>query len=283
MTPSISARLDDQVALVTGGNSGIGRVTARELARRGCHVFIACRSAEGAQSALTEIRAESESNLVELLPIDLGDFDSIRKAAKTFLGGGQRLNLLINNAGVAGARGLTKSGFELAFGVNHMGHFLLTQLLLERIASCAPARIITVASNAHFRAPGIDWAAVREPTRTITGLPEYGVSKLSNVLFSAELGRRLAGSGVSTYALHPGVVATNIWRNVPWPLRPLLKLTALTPEEGAATTLFCATSPSVAKETGLYYDKCQVKQPSNVAQNLVLASELWRRSEDWMR
>ena len=274
--------LSGRVALVTGANTGIGLVTARELAALGAHVFIACRSAQRAQPALDQIRAAVAGAQVEALPLDLGDFDSVRACAQMFLVRGLPLHLLVNNAGLAGARGFTQSGFELAFGVNHMGHFLLTQLLLERIQSSAPARIVTVASRAHYRTPGIDWDAVRQPTRTRLAVAEYGVSKLANVLFSAELGRRLAGSGVTTYSLHPGVVASDVWRAVPWPLRALIKLRMISTEEGAATTLFCAVSPDVATETGRYYDKCRARSPSAVAQDPALAAELWRRSTQWL-
>jgi NAD(P)-dependent dehydrogenase (short-subunit alcohol dehydrogenase family) len=283
MTHTTPTTLAGQVALVTGANTGIGRVTARELARRGAHVFIACRSAQRAQPVVDEIRAATGSDTVELLSLDLGDLASVRACAQAFLARDLPLHLLINNAGIAGAKGSSTSGFELAFGVNHVGHFLLTQLLLDCLKHSAPARIVTVSSQAHYRAPGIDWDAVRQPTRSATGLPEYGVSKLANALFSAELGRRLAGSGVSTYALHPGVVASDVWRSVPWPFRSLMKLAMISTEEGAATTLHCATSGDVTQETGLYYDKCRVKQPSRLAQDPALAAELWKRSEAWVR
>jgi NAD(P)-dependent dehydrogenase (short-subunit alcohol dehydrogenase family) len=199
-----------------------------------------------------------------------------------FLARGLPLHLLINNAGLAAARGQTKQGFELAFGVNHLGHFLLTQLLLERINASAPARIVTVASKAHYRARGIDWEAVRAPTRSASGLREYQVSKLANVLFSAELARRLAGSGVTTYSLHPGVVATEVWRSLPWPLDWLLKLALISPQQGAQTSLHCATAASAAAETGLYYDQCRPKWPSRVAQDATLAQDLWKRSAAWV-
>jgi len=273
--------LAGRTALVTGANTGIGRVTAVELARQGARVFLACRSPERAQAVLEEIR--SHGGKAELLPLELGDFASVRQCAQSFLARSLPLHLLINNAGLAGARGRTRDGFELAFGVNHLGHFLLTQLLLDRIRASAPARIVTVASKAHYRARGIDWDAVREPTRNRTGLPEYQTSKLANVLFSAELGRRLAGTGVNTYSLHPGVVATEVWRSVPWPLGWLLKFALIPPEEGAKTTLHCATSPSVGAETGLYYDQCRAKWPSRVAQDEALARTLWERSEEWVR
>src|SRR5205814_4839250 len=167
--------LAGRVALVTGATTGIGRVTARELARQGAHVFIACRSAERAQPVVDEIRAIAGTGPVETLSLDLGDFASVRRCAQGFLGRGLPLHLLINNAGLAGARGSTASGFELAFGTNHMGHFLLTQLLLDRLKASAPARVVTVASKAHYRAQGIDWDAVRRPTQSKPGLPEYGV------------------------------------------------------------------------------------------------------------
>jgi NAD(P)-dependent dehydrogenase (short-subunit alcohol dehydrogenase family) len=278
-----SKTLTGRVALVTGANSGIGRVTARELAALGAHVFIACRSADRAQPVVDEIRALSGEAKVEALPLDLADLGSVRQCAQAFLARGLPLHLLINNAGLAGARGLTKSGFELAFGVNHLGHFLLTQLLQERLLASAPARVVSVASVAHLRVRAIDWTALRQPTRARTGLPEYGVSKLCNVLFSAELGRRLAGTGVHTYSLHPGVVASEVWRSVPWPLRSLIKLAMLSNEEGAATTLHCATSAEADSETGLYYDKCRPRNPSKLARDQSLATELWRRSEDWVR
>lgn len=270
-----------RVALVTGANTGIGLVTARALAASGAQVFVACRSAERAQAALDTIGANAAGPEPVVLALDLGDFESVRQCAQSFLARGLPLHLLINNAGVAGARGLSKSGFELTFGINHMGHFLLTRLLLERIKASAPARIVTVASRAHYRARAIDWNALRQPTATRSGFPEYSVSKLANVLFSAELGRRLAGSGVTTHALHPGVVASDIWRKVPWPLRALMKLTMISTEEGAKTSLYCATAPELANTTGLYYDSCRPKQPSREAQDAALAAELWTRSQAW--
>ena len=275
--------LAGRVALITGANTGIGLVTARELAARGAHVFIACRSLKRAQRAIDEIREAAENPKVTFLELDLADLDSVRACAAAFLAHDLPLHLLINNAGLAGAKGLTKSGFELAFGTNHLGPFLLTQLLLDRIKLSAPARIVTVASRAHIRVSGIDFDAVTKPTISKAGLPEYGVSKLANVLFSAELARRLAGTGVTTYSLHPGVVASDVWRELPQPFRALAKLFMISVEEGAATTLYCATSPDVSNETGLYYDKCRVKEPSKVGQDIALAAELWQRSEAWVR
>jgi NAD(P)-dependent dehydrogenase (short-subunit alcohol dehydrogenase family) len=282
MESKTAQTLIGRVALITGANTGIGLVTARELAAHGAHVFIACRSVEKGQTAVDEIRKATGNEKVELLALDLGDLESVRACATAFLSRDLPLHLLINNAGLAGAKGMTKSGFELAFGTNHIGPFLLTQLLLDRIKQSAPARIVTVASRAHTRVSGINWDDVRLPTKGRAGLPEYGISKLANVLFSAELGRKLAGTGVTTYSLHPGVVASDVWREVPAFIRPLIKLMMISTEEGAATTLYCATSPDVSNETGLYYDKCRVKEPSKVGQDTALAGELWRRSEAWV-
>jgi len=277
-----STPLSGRVALITGANTGIGWVTACALARQGAHLFITCRNAQVADTALQQIRSASGNPQVEALVLDLGDFASVRDCARHFLARDLPLHLLVNNAGLAGQRGQTASGFELAFGVNHMGHFLLTALLRERLQASAPARIVTVASRAHYRASGLDWDALRQSTRSRTGVVEYSNSKLANVLFSAELGRRLAGTGVTTYALHPGVVASDVWRAVPWPIRPLLKLRMISTEEGARTTLYCATAPALAGETGLYYYKCQPRTPSAMGQDAALAAELWRHSEAWV-
>jgi len=263
-----------RVALVTGANTGIGRVTALELARSGFRVFLACRSRERTKPVLDEIGAAAE-----WLPLELSDFGSVRQCAQMFLERDLPLHLLVNNAGVAGARGLTPSGFEWMFGVNHMGHFLLTQLLLERIRRSAPARVVTVASKAHTHADAIDWDAVRRPTASLTGVPEYCASKLANVLFSAELGRRLVGSGVRAYSLHPGVVDSDIWRRLPWPLRQLNRLRLISNEEGARTTLYCATSEPAGRETGLYYSESRPVAPNAAGRNTALAAELWERSE----
>lgn len=275
----VAQDLTGRVALVTGANTGIGRITARELARRGADVFLATRSLARTQPALDEIAQLTGRPGAHWLELDLADFASVRACAERFLATGRPLHLLVNNAGLGGQRGLSRDGLELTFGVNHMGHFLLTQLLRERLVASAPARVVTVASRAHQWAPGLDWDALRQPTRSLTGIREYMVSKLANVLFSAELGRQLAGSGVSSYAVHPGVVDTEIWRQVPRLLRPLLKLRGLRdPEQGAQTTLYCALQ-APQQETGRYYADSALKTPSKLAQDQRLAAELWRFSE----
>jgi NAD(P)-dependent dehydrogenase (short-subunit alcohol dehydrogenase family) len=272
--------LDSQTFLITGANTGIGRATTAELARRGATVFVAGRSAEKTTAAIREITAATGNDKLSFLPLDLGDLDSVRACAETFLTEDRPLHVLINNAGLAGQRGMTQSGFELAFGTNHIGPFLLTNLLLDRLRASAPARIVNVASDAHYGARGIDWEAVRQPTRTRTAFAEYGVSKLANVLHAQELARRLDGDGVTTHSLHPGVVASDVWRRVPWPIRPLMKLRMRSTQEGAQTSLYCATSPDVAAQTGLYYEDCAVKQAGPAA-TPELAAELWQRSAAW--
>jgi len=282
VSPTPSSPSNGRIALVTGANTGIGRVTAVELARHGFKVFLAGRSLERTQPVLDEIRALAPATPAEWLPLELADFDSVRRCARAFLERGLPLHLLVNNAGLAGARGLTPSGFETMFGVNHMGHFLLTRLLLDRLKESAPARIVTLASRAHTRVAGIDWDAIRRPTATVSGIQEYGSSKLANILFSAALARRLEGTGVSTYSLHPGVVDSDIWRKLPWPLRALNRLRLITPQQGALTTLHCALSDEAGRETGLYYSDGKPVPASAAGQDAALAEELWRRSEAWV-
>jgi NAD(P)-dependent dehydrogenase (short-subunit alcohol dehydrogenase family) len=277
---SESGELSGRTFLITGANTGIGRATATDLAKRGPRVYLACRSEQKARAAVAAIMAETGNTAVMFLPLDLADLASVRRCAELFLAREEPLHVLINNAGVAGQRGITKDGFELAFGVNHLGHFVLTGALLDRLAASAPARVVNVSSDAHYQARGIDFEAVRRPTASVTGMREYAVSKLSNVLFSQELARRQEGRGITTYALHPGVVASDIWRRVPWPVRPLMKLRMLTPEQGAQTSLYCATSPDVAQVTGRFYDNCREREPSAVA-TPELAGALWERSEAW--
>lgn len=271
--------LPGKVFIVTGANTGIGRVTAEELARRGGRVFLAGRSEERTRPVLDGIRARGGS--AEFLPLDLGDLASVRRAAEGFLARGEALHCLVNNAGLAGVRGLTKDGFEVAFGTNHLGPFLFTALLLPRLRESRPARVVNVASRAHRRPRGVDFEAVRRPTRSRTGIPEYDVSKLCNVLFTKELARGRAGDGVRSYALHPGVIASDVWREVPWPVRPLLTMFMKSNEEGARTQLYCATSPEVADHDGRYYADCAEREPSAVAKDPSLARELWEKSAAW--
>jgi NAD(P)-dependent dehydrogenase (short-subunit alcohol dehydrogenase family) len=209
----------------------------------------------------------------------LDDLDSVRACADAVLATNLPIHLLINNAGLALQRGQTRQGYELAFGVNHLGHFLLTQLLLERVISSAPARIINVASRAHRMTNNIPWEYLREPTRSLTGTKEYAVSKACNILFTKELARRLAGTDVSCFSLHPGVVATDIWRATPFLMKPFFKfLPMLTPEDGAKTTLFCIESAEPS-QSGQYFANCQVARTTPLASDVAIAEYLWNFSE----
>jgi retinol dehydrogenase 12 len=275
-----TGELAGRTFLVTGGNTGIGRATAAGLAGRGGRVWIAARSRAKGEEAVAGIKASTGNEAVWFLPLDLADLDSVRACAEAFLARGEPLHVLVNNAGVGGAHGLTRQGFELTFGINHLGHFALTNALLGCLTASAPARVVTVSSDSHYSARGIDFEGLRRRAAGITGLREYAVSKLCNVLFTQELARRTADTGVTTYALHPGVVASDIWRRVPWPVRPLMTRRMLTVDEGAATSLYCATSPDVARDSGKFYDKCAERAPSRVA-TPELAAELWKRSQEW--
>jgi NAD(P)-dependent dehydrogenase (short-subunit alcohol dehydrogenase family) len=264
--------------IVTGANTGIGRSTALALGALGSHAFLACRSEERTRPVLEEIT--KAGGRAEFLSLDLASLDSVRACAKQFLDRDEALALLVNNAGLAGAHGSTKDGFELTFGTNHLGPYLLTRMLLPPLERAGGARVVNVASTGHYRAKGIDWEAVQRPTASRTAFPEYCVSKLANVLFTAELARR-APSTVHSYALHPGAVASDVWREVPWGLRQLVTLFMLSNDEGARTTLYCATSPEVEQDSGRYYDKSRAKLPSRLAQDNELARTLWDKSAGW--
>ena len=282
MLRAMPSDLSNKTFIVTGANTGIGKVTARQLAAAGAHVLLACRSQDRTAAVIDEIRRDVPGANVEYIHLDLGDLSSVRACAAAILARDTPIHGLINNAGLAGHRGLTKDGFEVTFGTNHLGHYLLTRLLLDRIKQAGNARIVNVASASHYQAKGIDWDAMNEPTRSRTGMREYAQSKLSNVLFTKELARRLEGTGVTTYAVHPGVVAIDVWRRVPRPLRWFIKKFMITPEQGAEASLRCATDPELAGETGRYYDTGgKEKAPSRLADDAELAKTLWTKSAEW--
>ncbi len=272
--------------VITGANTGIGKITAATLAQRGAHVVVACRSKAKTEPVIAEIRAAAGHDRVEWVGCDLSDLASVRQAADGLLQRGLPLHVLINNAGLAGTQGLTKDGFELTFGTNHLGHYLWTRLLQPALVTndaAAPARIVNVASKSHYQAKSIDWAAQQQRTKSRTGLTEYSVSKLCNVLFTKELARRAGDQALCTYALHPGVVATDVWRHVPSPLRWVIKKFMVTPAQGAATSIKTATDPALASQTGRYYDADgSEKRASRLADDVALARELWQRSAAWV-
>ncbi|MBT9556561.1 MAG: SDR family oxidoreductase [Myxococcales bacterium] len=276
--PSVS--LAGKLAVVTGSNTGIGKVTALELARAGARVILACRSKDKTEAAIADIKAAVPGAAVEFLALDLASLAKTRDAVAT-LRSGPAIDILVNNAGLGGAKGTTADGFELTFGTNHLGPFAFTHGLLDHLAP--GGRVVLVSSKAHYRAKGIDFEAARKPTASKTGLPEYCESKLANVLVARELAKRLADRRIDVFALHPGVVASDIWRTLPGPLEYIAKLFMISTEEGARTSLHCATSPAVVGQTGLYWDKCKTRYPSRVAQKDDLAAELWRRSEAWLQ
>ncbi len=241
-------------------------------------MLLACRSAERAAAVLTEI--DTSGGSAEALPLDLADLDSVRACAELVADRGQPLHLLVNNAGVAGTKGQTAQGFELTFGITHLGHFLLTSLLLDRLRAGAPSRVITVSSAAQNGVKRLDFATFQRPTRHAAGLVEYQAAKLCNVLFAQELARRGEGQGITAYSVHPGLVATDIWRSIPRLVRPLVTRWMKTPEDGAARVLHCATAPLDQLPNGTYFEKDQPKAPNRIA-TPDLAAELWKHSEDW--
>jgi retinol dehydrogenase 12 len=258
------------VALVTGSTSGIGRAVSHQLATEGFHVIAAGRSLERLSAVVDEVTGQGGS--AEPLLVDLASFGSVRHAVTVLAG--KRIDVLVDNAGVAVARGSTADGFEIQFGVNHLGHFLLTRLLGPNLAD--GARIVVVSSDMHRRASGIDFDRVTRPTRSLFGVPEYATSKLANVLFVRELAR--VAPQWKTYAVHPGLVDTGLFPAV---TRPLIRRTALTPEHGADTVVWCATEPSLEGQTGLYYARRQEVPPSAEALDDDLARELWAKSDAW--
>jgi NAD(P)-dependent dehydrogenase (short-subunit alcohol dehydrogenase family) len=273
--------LQGKTALITGATSGIGLEAAVELARRGAHVVMVGRDAEKTRTKLEEVRRRSGSSSVESLLCDFASQARIRALAQEFRSKHDRLELLVNNAGMVFARRtVTDDGIEATFAINHLGYFLLTNLLLDLLTKSAPARIVNVASAGHYRATlDFDDLGFQSGYQIMRA---YGRSKLSNVLFTRELAKRLAGTGVTVNALHPGAVATHIWSGAPLWARPLLevakRLVMLTPEEGAKTIVHLATSPEVEGKTGLYFQKNRETFPSRLAQDDELAKRLWDES-----
>eukprot|EP00066_Takifugu_rubripes_P003329 XP_003965827.2 PREDICTED: retinol dehydrogenase 13-like [Takifugu rubripes] len=280
-----SVQLDGKTVLITGANTGIGKETSRELARRGARVVMACRDLTRAESAADEIRLSTGNGNVVVRHLDLASLYSIRQFTKEFLETEERLDILINNAGVMMCpRWLTEDGFETQFGVNHLGHFLLTNLLLPKLKSSAPSRVVTVSSIAH-RGGHVDFDDLFFSRRSYSSLESYKQSKLANILFSGELSRRLKGTGVSSFCLHPGVIRTELGRHVHgWfpMLGTLLSLPSLllmkTPTQGSQTTLYCALTPGLEQLSGRYFSDCAEKETSPEGRDAVAARRLWEES-----
>lgn len=276
--PSMAGR----VVLVTGSNTGIGKVTAVKLAAAGAHLVLANRSEEKTRGVLEEIRASGGS--AEFLSLDLADFDRVKRAADAFLASGRPLHVLVANAGLVRVKAKTKQGFESTMGVNHLGHYLFVRLLLPALERGAPARVVVVASRAHERmlARRFDFGWFHEETG-YAGWSNYQRSKLCNVLFSRELARRVDPGKICTYAVHPGPINTDIWRVVPWPLNLFTRF-LLTPEEGARAQIACASDPAKWGLTGRYWgDRAEPRTESRLGRDDQLARQLWEKSEEWVR
>jgi retinol dehydrogenase 12 len=257
---------------ITGATSGIGRAAALNLSGKGHHVVVAGRSRDRGTNLVTEI--EESGGSASFVQVDLSSLESVRVAAAEFRDRGVTIDVMVNNAGVGMAKGVTVDGFERHFAINHLGHFLLNHELQSTFRD--GTRVITVASAVHKRVEGIDFEKVTGKGRSMFRLDEYGVSKLANVLYSAELARR--HPEWNTYAVHPGFVNTKI---LPGWLRLLRSYRLLTPEQGAAIIVCCATDPDLGGETGHYYARGARAEPSSAAQDPNLAAELWARSEQW--
>uniref|UniRef100_A0A8C4WXU8 NADP-retinol dehydrogenase n=1 Tax=Eptatretus burgeri TaxID=7764 RepID=A0A8C4WXU8_EPTBU len=274
-----SARLDGKTALITGANTGIGKETAWDLARRGARVILACRDMNKAESVAAEITANTGNTDVVVCKLDLASTTSIRNLAARVNKEESALHILINNAGVmACPYWKTEDGFEMQIGVNHFGHFLLTYLLLDLLKRSAPARIVNVSSIMH------KWGHINfddlQSEKGYNGNSAYCQSKLANVLFTRELARRLHGSDVTANCLHPGVVQTEMIRHVPifQTLAPSVAFCLKTPAEGAQTTIFCAVAPELATVSGIYFSDCVPTAVGSCANDQQAASRLWDMS-----
>jgi NAD(P)-dependent dehydrogenase (short-subunit alcohol dehydrogenase family) len=268
-------------AVITGATGGLGLETAAMLAGQGAAVVLVGRDPGRLQAALHEVRGRTGSSAVSGLKANLDSQTEVRQLASDILARAPRLNLLINNAGTVYARRTTTpDGIEATFAVNHLAPYLLTRLLLDRIGTSAPARIVTVASHAHYQGT-LDLADYGY-ARGYRIMRAYARSKLGNVLFTRELARRLEGTGVTANALHPGTIATNIWSGAPGWARPVLavakRLVMESPSTGAARIAWLATSPDVAGVTGKYFERNRTVSPSALAQDDALADDLWALS-----
>src|SRR5580704_4629773 len=279
--------MQGKTVVVTGGNSGIGLETAQALAGMGARVIVTARNADKGRAAVARIveRLEGQPQ-VQLVVFDLADLSSVRRGAEEILQQAPRLDVLVNNAGVVlSERRVTVDGYEATFATNHLGPFLLTNLLLDRLRESAPARIVNVASTAHNAArKGIPFDDLQSTGR-YRGMRVYGESKLANILFTLELARRLAGTGVTANALHPGTVRTGYGAD--GDARGLLALGLkisqpffLSPAKGARTSIYLASSPEVEGISGQYFDKCKPAKSRRWAQDTEAAQRLWQVSEE---
>ena len=271
-----------KICAVTGANSGIGKETALALAGMGATVVLVCRSESRGAEALHDIKSQTGNDSLSLV---VGDFSSqrqVRDAAQAILAMHDRLDVLVNNAGVTPweRRVTDENGLELIFAVNHLAPFLLTNLLLERLKASAPGRVVTVSSGAHRRVP-LNFDDLQNEQRYVP-FDVYSQSKLANVYFTYELARRLEGSGVTANCLHPGVVSTALFRHLPPFLRLAVKLARpllLTPAQGADTVIYLAASPDVGDVSGRYFERREAVESSSISHDADSARRLWEVSE----
>jgi NAD(P)-dependent dehydrogenase (short-subunit alcohol dehydrogenase family) len=268
--------------LITGATSGIGLHAAIDLARRGHRLVMVGRDPARTEAAVAQVTADSGSREVSSLLCDFSSQADIRRLADQFRAQHTRLDILINNAGqVNKTRRVTADGIEMTFAVNHLGYFLLTNLLIDLVIRSAPARVISVASIGH-RQGTLDFDDLGFARGGYGIMRAYGRSKLANVLFAAELARRLAGTGVTSNSLHPGGVNTNIWSGAPLWAKPFINVLMrpffLTPDKGGSYIVALATRPDLENVTGLYFEEDKVVTPAPLAQDRALAQRLWEES-----
>jgi NAD(P)-dependent dehydrogenase (short-subunit alcohol dehydrogenase family) len=272
-----------KICIVTGANSGIGKETALGLARLGATVVMLCRNCRRGEKAQRDIIRRSGNSSVDLLLADLSSQQAIHQFVAAFQQRYQQLHVLVNNAGsVFLPRQLSVDSLEMTLAVNYLSGFLLTNLLLDMLKASAPARVVNVSSNAQ----GVGYINLDDlqMEKRYTLLRAYAQSKLANVLFTYALAHRLEGTGVTVNCLHPGVVATNIWSSpLPSFLRPLAvisRLFGVTPEEGAHTSLYLASSPEVEGVTGKYFEKFQAERSTKISYDIAVQERLWEISEE---
>ena len=274
--------MNDNVILITGATSGIGKATALGLAETGASVVLLGRNAQKGARAMEEIKARTGSGKLDFLKADLLSMADVRRAAQTFKERHPRLDVLVNNAGAVFNRfEKTADGFERTFALNHLAPFLLTNLLLDVMKHDAPARIVTVSSIAH-RNGRIDFADL-QGEQSFSGLRSYADTKLMNVLFTYQLAKRLEQTGITANCLHPGVVASDfgdeaggIVRALAWVVK---KTVAISPEQGAKTSIYLASSPDVAAISGKYFVDCHERRSTKVSYDRRLQERLWDASE----
>jgi NAD(P)-dependent dehydrogenase (short-subunit alcohol dehydrogenase family) len=270
-----------KVVLVTGANVGIGKETALALARMGATVVMLCRSKSKGEAAQAEIKAASNNSQIDLILADFASLAAVRRAAETFQERYDRLDVLVNNAGLyLGERLLSADGYEMTFAVNHLAPFLLTNLLIDTLKASAPARIVNVSSGAH--AGGRMRFDDLQSARSYQGFRAYADSKLANILFTTELARRLAGTGVTANSLHPGAVASNFAQGTKGFFGFIFGMARsfmLTPEQGAQTSIYLASAPEVADVSGAYFVKSKPSRTASQANDADAARRLWEVSE----